>query len=158
MNTEITSVDQLKTYIGQETNTGPWLTVTQPMIDGFAQVTGDDYFIHTDPERAKQTMFGGTIAHGFLTLSLIAGYLARGGEGIHVNLAGMKNLVNYGLNRVRFIAPVPAGRRIRLHRKLLAVEADPQGRWVQTTAEARVEIEGEMRPAMLAETITRMYF
>ena len=157
-NIEVTSVEQLRSYIGQQTGIGPWLLVTQEMVNGFADVTGDQYFIHTDPERAKQTMFGGTIAHGFLTLSLIAGHLGHNATGMWVNLPGMKNLVNYGLNRVRFIAPVPVGKRIRLRRKLLAVAEDPNRRWVQTTSEATVEIEGGDRPAMIAEAIGRMYF
>ncbi|MBI1802016.1 MAG: MaoC family dehydratase [Chloroflexi bacterium] len=157
-NVEVTSLEELKGYIGQETSVGPWLLVTQEMVNQFADVTGDHYFVHTDPERAQKTMFGGTIAHGFLTLSLIAGHLSHNSAGLKVNLPGMKNLVNYGLNRVRFIAPVPVGKRIRLHRTLVAVDADPNGRWVQTTSEATVEVEGHDRPAMVAETLGRMYF
>jgi acyl dehydratase len=156
-NVEVTSVEQLKKYIGQEVSLGPWVLVTQEMVNNFADATGDHYFIHVDPERAKDTMFGGTIAHGFFTLSAL-GMFSRNATGLKVKLDGAKMGVNYGLNRVRFIAPVHVGKRIRVRRKLLSVEEDPNKRWVQLINEATVEVEGSDRPAMVAETIGRTYF
>ncbi len=156
--TEVTSVDELKKYIGQEISVGPWVEVTQEMVDKFADATGDHQFIHVDPERAKQTMFGGTIAHGYFTLSMLAGFLGHNATGLKIKLPGAKMGVNYGLNRVRFTAPVPVGKRIRVHRKLIGVEEDPNRRWLQITNEASVEVEGSDRPAMVAETIGRTYF
>lgn len=156
-NTEVTHVEELKKYIGQEVSMGPWLLITQEMVNKFADATGDFQFIHIDPDRAKQTMFGGTIAHGYFTLSMLAGYLTKDSVGLKVKLGG-KMGVNYGLNKVRFISPAPVGRRIRAHRKLIAIEEDPNKRWVQTTNEVTVEVEGSDRPVMLAETIGRTYF
>jgi acyl dehydratase len=157
-NVEVTSVEEYKKYVGQETNVGDWVLVTQQMVDKFADATGDHQFIHVDPERAKQTMFGGTIAHGYFTLSMLAGFLGQGTTGVRTKLPGAKMGVNYGLNKVRFIAPVPVGKRIRVHRKLVSIEEDPNKRWVQMTSEATVEVEGSDRPAMVAETLGRTYF
>lgn len=157
-NVEVTSVEELKKYIGQEIAVGDWVLVTQEMVDKFADATGDHQFIHVDPERAKQTPFGGTIAHGYFTLSMLAGFLGKNMTGVKVRLPGAKMGVNYGLNRVRFTAPVPVGKRIRVHRKLVGVEEDPNKRWVQITSENTVEVEGSDRPAMVAETIGRTYF
>lgn len=157
-NFEVTSVDEMKKFVGQETSVGEWVLVTQEMVDKFADATGDHQFIHVDPERAKKTMFGGTIAHGYFTLSMLAGFLGKESSGMKVKLPGAKMGVNYGLNKVRFIAPVPVGKRIRVHRKLVSIEEDPSKRWVQTTSEATVEIEGTDRPAMVAETLGRTYF
>ncbi len=157
-NKEVSSVDEYKNYIGQEVGVGDWVLVTQEMVDKFADATGDHQFIHVDPERAKKTMFGGTIAHGFFTLSMLAGFLNQGSTGVRMRLPGAKMGVNYGLNKVRFIAPVPVGKRIRVRRKLLAIEEDPNKRWVQTTTESTVEVEGSDRPAMVAEQIGRTYF
>ena len=157
-NVEVTSVEEYKKYIGQETNVGAWVLVTQEMVDKFADATGDHQYIHVDPARAKQTMFGGTIAHGFFTLSMLAGFLGQGTTGVRAKLPGAKMGVNYGLNKVRFIAPVPVGKRIRVHRKLVSIEEDPNKRWVQMTSEATVEVEGSDRPAMVAETLGRTYF
>lgn len=156
-NTEVTSVEALKKYIGQEVSLGQWLLITQEMVNKFAEATGDFQFIHVDPERAKQTMFGGTVAHGYFTLSMLAGYLSKDAIGLKVKLGG-KMGVNYGLNKVRFVAPAPVGKRIRTHRKLTAVEESPDKRWVQMTNEVTVEIEGSDKPAMIAETIGRTYF
>jgi acyl dehydratase len=157
MDQEVTSVEQLTAYIGQEISVGGWVLVTQAMVDKFADATGDHQYIHVDPERARQTMFGGTVAHGYFTLSMLAGFLREDRQGVQINLGGRMS-VNYGLNRVRFIAPVPVGKRIRNHTKLLSVETDPNGRWVQMISENSVEIEGSDRPAMVAETIGRIYF
>jgi acyl dehydratase len=150
----ITSVDQLKQYIGQETRVSDWHLVTQAEIDAFAEATGDHQWIHVDPERAKNGPFGGTIAHGYWTLSA-AGSLMRTGQGIDVRLPSRMG-INYGLNRVRFIAPVRVGKRIRARRKLLSVD-EVQPNVIQQVSEVTVEIEGETRPAMVAESISRTY-
>ena len=156
-NTEVTTVEELKKYLGQEISLGQWVLITQEMVNAFADATGDHQFIHVDPERAKKTFFGGTIAHGYFTLAMLAGHLTKDSVGLVVKLGG-KMGVNYGLNKVRFIAPVPVGKRIRVHRKLSGVEESPDKRWVQTTNEASVEIEGSDKIAMVAETIGRTYF
>jgi acyl dehydratase len=154
---EVTSIAQLKKYLGREINIGKWVTVTQQMLDRFAEATGDHYFIHVDPERAKTSLFGQTVAHGFLTLSMLAGFLVEDLDGIKLNLPPGTN-VNYGLNKVRFIAPVPTGSRIRLRSKLKEVDEDPAGTWIQIVREQTVEIEGSVRPAMVAEVVARRYF
>ena len=155
MATEVTTVPQLKEYIGKEIALGEWVQVTQERINAFADVTGDHQFIHVDPERAAKTMFGGTIAHGFLTLSLLP-MLRQNSTGVKLNLGGKVN-VNYGLNKVRFIAPVRAGKRIRVRTTLVSVdEVAPNA--IQLTYNQVIEIEGEPKPACVAETIGRMYF
>ncbi len=154
---EITSIEQLKGYIGQEIAVSPWVLVTQEMVDKFADATGDHQFIHVDPERAKQTMFGGTVAHGFFTLSMLAGFLREQESGLRLKLP-VRVSVNYGLNRVRFPAPVPVGKRIRNHTRLLAIEEDAKGGWVQITREQTVEIEGSNKPGLVAEWLGRFYF
>src|SRR4030095_2982474 len=110
--------------------------------------------LHVDPERAKSGPFGGTIAHGFWTLSA-APFIMRGGQGIQVGLPS-RMAINYGLNRVRFISPVHVGKRIRAHAKLVSVD-EVQPNVIQQISEITVEIEGETKPAMVAESITRMY-
>ncbi|MBI5880185.1 MAG: MaoC family dehydratase [Chloroflexi bacterium] len=157
-NFEVNSVEEMKKYIGQETGLGDWVLITQEMVNKFADATGDHQFIHVDPERASKTMFGGTIAHGYFTLSMLAGFLGQNVTGMKSKLPGAKMGVNYGLNKVRFIAPVPVGKRIRVHRKLMSIEEDPNKRWVQVTSESTVEVEGVDRPAMIAETLGRTYF
>jgi len=134
-------------YAGQKLGTSDWVLIDQAMIDAFAEATGDKSWFHVDPERAKREMPGGhTIAHGFLTLSLVA-YLSATIYEIRRRRRG----VNYGMNRLRFTAPVPAGSRVRLHESLKAAEAIDGG--VRLTMDCMVEIEGEPRPAMLAEMI-----
>jgi|SRR5579864_2810442 len=152
--TVITSVEQLKEYIGKETRVGDWHTVSQEEINAFADATGDHQWIHVDIERAKNGPFGGTIAHGFWTLSA-APFTLRGGQGIQVRLPSRMG-INYGLNRVRFINPVHVGKRIRGHSKLVSVEEVQPG-IIQQINEITVEIEGEQKPAMVAEQITRTY-
>jgi acyl dehydratase len=151
----VTSVDELKELIGQELSVGDWVEVTQERVNAFADVTGDHQYIHVDPERAKQTFFGGTVAHGYLTLSLLP-MLGANRHGIRVNLNG-KMAVNYGMNKVRFPAPVRVGKRIRVHTKLIAVD-EIGDRAVQTTNLQTIEIEGEEKPACVAETLGRVYF
>ena len=154
MSTVVQTVDDLKALVGQEVNVGPWYEVTQERVNAFADATGDHQFIHVDPERAALTPFGGTIAHGFFTLSLIVS-LAQGGEGIQMRLP-LRMGVNYGLNRVRFPAPVRVGKRIRLHSKLHSVE-EVAPHVLQLIYEQTVEIEGEGKPGCVAESIVRLY-
>ena len=140
--------------VGNDEGTGEWFEVTQDQINQFADVTHDHQFIHVDPEAAKATPFGTTIAHGFLTLSLLP-LLGRERAGVRIDLHP-KMGVNYGLNRVRFVAPVRVGKRIRLRTTLLGVE-EVEPKVYQLTYRHTVEIEGEERPAMVAESIGRQY-
>jgi len=149
------TVEELKQLVGQELGVGPWLEITQERVNAFADATGDHQYIHVDPERASKTFFGGTIAHGYLTLSLIP-FLGRDRDGVKIELGGRMG-VNYGLNRVRFPGPVRVGKRIRMRSKLLAVE-EIGDRAVQTTMEQTIEVEGEDRPGCVAETLGRTYF
>ncbi len=149
----ITSMEQLKEFIGQETSVGPWVEVTQERVNAFADATGDHQWIHVDPERAKNSPFGGTIAHGFLTLSMSP--VLRGGSILKMEVPS-KMGINYGLNRVRFISPVKVGSRIRLRTKLLSVEEVSPNIW-QMVNEQTVDIEGQEKPAMVAEGLTRTY-
>ena len=154
MSVAIHTVEELKALIGQETSVGPWYDVTQERVNAFADATGDHQFIHVDPQRAAQTPFGGTIAHGFFTLSLIVS-LGQGGDGVQMQLPLLMG-VNYGLNRLRFPAPVRVGKRIRLHTKLQSVEeVAPQ--ILQVVNEQTVEIEGESKPGCVAEMVARLY-
>jgi acyl dehydratase len=139
--------------IGTET-VSDWVEVTQAMIDTFADATGDHQFIHVDPERARLTPFGGTIAHGFLTLSLMPLLASKVPDAPRVE--GVKMGINYGGNRVRFLQPVRSGKRVRGRFKLLSFEEKRPGQWQQTT-EFTVEIEGEAKPAMIAEWISQIF-
>jgi acyl dehydratase len=150
----VTTVDELKQYIGKETRVGDWHVVTQQEINAFADATGDHQWIHVDLERARNGPFGGTIAHGFWTLSA-APFILRGGEGITVRLPSRMG-INYGLNRVRFISPVHIGKRIRARAKLISVD-EVQPNVIQQVSEITVEIEGESKPAMVAESVMRSY-
>ncbi|MDA8251688.1 MAG: MaoC family dehydratase [Rhodospirillales bacterium] len=148
---EIGTPADMDALVGQPLGSSAWLTVTQEMIDRFADATGDHQWIHVDRERAAREMPGGrTIAHGFLTLSLLP-QLSQSVYRIRNRSRG----INYGSNRVRFTAPVPAGSRVRLHMTLQASEAIDGGR--RLIAENTVEIEGEARPALVAETITLVF-
>jgi acyl dehydratase len=150
----VTTVEELKEYIGKEINVSPWIAITQERVNQFAEATGDFQFIHVDPERARQTFFGGTVAHGYLTLSMTYG-LGEESEGVKVDLGG-KLVVNYGLNKVRFPAPVPVGKRIR-QRVVLANVEEIGGQAVQITHQRTVEVEGGDKPACVAETLIRVY-
>src|SRR5579885_1651127 len=150
----IRSVEELKALVGRETGLGQWVTITQEQVDRFADLTGDHQYIHVDPERAARTPFGGTIAHGYLTLSLQP-LLGKDREGIKLELP-TKMAVNMGTNRVRFPGPVHVGRRIRLHTTLLSVEEGEN--YIQVVNEQTVEVEGAERPGMVAETVSRFYF
>jgi len=152
----VTSVAELKELIGQEIGVSEWLEITQERVNEFADATGDHQYIHVDPERAKTTFFGGTVAHGYLTLSLIPYLGGKRASGVKISLGGRMG-VNYGLNRVRFISPVRVGKRIRMRSKLVNVE-EIGDRAVQMTSEQTIEVEGEEKPACIAETLGRTYF
>ena len=150
--------DLMKPAEGKEKGTGEWMTITQELVTQFADVTLDHQFIHVDPERARQTPFGGPIAHGFLTLSLLT-HLAKGTNDPNVDprrFDGVVMGVNYGFDKVRFIAPVRVGKRVRAHAELSKVEL--KGNAIQTTRTFTVEIEGEAKPALVAEWITRAVY
>ena len=140
-------LQDLAAKVGQNIGTSEWILVDQPMIDAFAETTDDHQFIHVNPEMAKATPFGGTIAHGFLTLSLLSAMSASAVEKLQVTMS-----VNYGFNKVRFLTPVKSGKRIRGQFKLLELVEKRPGQW-QQTVEATVEIEGEDKPCLLAEWI-----
>jgi len=142
-------VSTLEQFVGQELGVSDWLTVDQERINEFADCTGDHQWIHVDIERAKrESPLGSTIAHGYLTLSLLAAMQMEVG----IIPAGVSQALNYGLDRVRFIAPVKAGARIRTRVVLLAVEPQDKGRFLLKFQNA-VEIEGEKKPALIAETL-----
>ena len=146
------SVDDYKAKAGSELGVSDWLTVDQAKIDAFANCTGDHQFIHVNPELAKQTPFGTTIAHGFLTLSLLP-VLAYG---VLPAIDGAKMGVNYGMNKLRFMAPVKSGKRIRARFKLIDVTERAPG-VLQSTTEVTAEIEGEDKPALIAEWVSLTY-
>jgi acyl dehydratase len=141
---------ELEGLVGSPLGTSDWLSVDQSRIDRFAAVTGDDQWIHIDPVRAAAGMFGTTVAHGFLTLSLLP-YFVRSAY----KLEGARMSVNYGLNRVRFPAPVPVGSRLRAHYKLTSLERIDGG--VQVVTEATIEREGQGKPVCVAELVSRHY-
>jgi acyl dehydratase len=140
----------LQPLVGQDIGTSDWVTVDQARIDQFAQATGDHQWIHVDPVRAAAGPFGTTVAHGFLTLSLVPLLFDSG-----FAIGDVKMGVNYGLNRVRFTAPVPAGGRVRGQFKLLAYE--PLAGGAQLTVQVTIELEGSPKPACVAETVSRRY-
>jgi acyl dehydratase len=143
--------DLLK-LVGTELGPSEWMTVDQAMIDKFAEATGDHQWIHVDVERAKREMPGGkTIAHGYLTLSLVP----RMAAGL-LEVTKRSRGINYGSNKIRFISPVPAGARIRLRQRLVNAEASKDG-GVRITSEMTMEVEGGERPAMVAETLSVVY-
>lgn len=142
---------ELATCVGQDVAVSDWLTIDQPRIDRFAEATGDHQWIHVDPGRARTGPFGTTIAHGFLTLSLLPWFLENA---LAVTEARMG--VNYGLNRVRFTAPVPVDSRLRGHLHLLGAAVLADGGW-QFTWRLTVEREGAERPVCVAESLARLY-
>jgi acyl dehydratase len=148
---EIETPLDIKQHVGRELGPSEWMTVDQPMIDQFAKATGDHQWIHVDVERAKKEMPGGkTIAHGYLTLSLVPRMAAT-----LTKVKKRSRGVNYGSNKVRFINPVPAGARIRLRQRIKNVEEIQGG--VRVTSEMTVEIEGQDKPALVAELIGQQY-
>lgn len=144
------SLEALAACLGQEVGTSEWITITQAQIDEFAEATGDRQWIHVDPVRAAAGPFGTTIAHGFLTLSLLP-QMAESA----IELGGVRMGVNYGLNKVRFPAPVPVGSRLRGHFKLTAFEPIDGG--AQITMEVTMEREGSTKPVCVAESLSRRY-
>jgi acyl dehydratase len=140
----------LQPLVGQELGASDWLTIEQSRIDEFARATGDHQWIHVDPVRAATGPFGATVAHGFLTLSLLPLFSETG-----FSIADVTMGINYGLNRVRFAAPVRVGSRVRVHFKLLAFEPLEGG--AQLTVQATFEIEGQTKPACVAESVSRRY-
>lgn len=148
---EFTSMDELRQHTGREIAAGDWLTVTQEQINLFAEATGDYQWIHLDEKRAAaESPYGTTIAHGFLTLSLIPRIMAD-----TLKLPPAKMTVNYGLNKVRFAAPVPAGKRVRPRVTLLGIEEVKGG--FQLNWKVVIEVEGSEKPACIAETLSRLY-
>jgi acyl dehydratase len=143
-------LDDLKDRVGQEIGTSEWILIDQDRIASFAHATGDFQWIHLDHERAAAGPFGRTIAHGFLTLSLLPAMFETAFE-----IADAKMGLNYGLNRVRFPAPVPSGSRVRGHFKLLGYEPIDGG--AQTVVEVTVELEGSGKPVCVAESVSRRY-
>jgi len=151
MTTTVNGIEELKGIVGQTIGPSDWREVTQKLIDQFAEVSGDDQWIHVDTERAKtESPFGTTVAHGNLTLSMIDGF--RSGL---MESSGFKMGVNYGWNKVRFPAPVPAGSRIRASIETLSVD-ELGGGWYQIAQKWTVEVEGNEKPACVAESVGRL--
>lgn len=148
--TLVERLSDLPARVGQELGLSEWITIDQSRIDGFAQATGDLQWIHTDPVRAAQGPFGATIAHGYLTLSLVPALAASA-----FKVADVRMGVNYGLNRVRFITPVRVGSQVRGRFVLLACEPIEGG--CQITMEATLELGGSTRPACVAQTVSRLF-
>lgn len=153
----ISSLEELEGLQGQEVAVSDWIEITQQQVNLFAEATGDHQWIHVDVERARrESPFGAPVAHGFLTLSLLPMFMHNA-----IHMEGVKMGVNYGLNRVRFTAPVPVGSRLRARVKLLNVERlDPTPNGLvgaQSTWEVTVEREGSDRPVCVAESISRRY-
>lgn len=144
-------LSELPALVGQEVAVSDWITITQEQVNLFAEATGDHQWIHVDVERAKAGPFGGPIAHGFLTLSLLPRFFQTSMEVRNVGMG-----VNYGLNKVRFMAPVPVGSRLRAHMKLLACDPIEKGgfqmNWLVT-----IEREGSDKPVCVAESLSRRY-
>lgn len=148
----ITAAEEIRARVGSEIGVSDWILVDQARIDAFAEATEDRQFIHVDPVAAAATPFGGTVAHGFLSLSL----LSRMSANVMMAPEGTKMGVNYGLDRVRFIQPVRAGARVRGQFTLLSFEEKRLGQW-QFANRIRVEIEGEERPALEADWICQVF-
>lgn len=147
----VATLDEIRSKVGQEVGVSGWLTVSQDRIDAFADATEDRQFIHVDPQAAAQTPFGGTIAHGFLSLSLLSRMAAEA----MLLPKGLRIAVNYGLDKVRFIAPVPSGSRVRGRFVLAGMDEKAPGQLLLRHS-VTVEIEGEDRPALVAEWLGLM--
>jgi len=148
----VATLDEIRARVGSEVGVSSWLTMDQERIEAFANATDDHQFIHVDPEAAAKTPFGGTIAHGFLTLSLLSRMAA---EGMLVP-EDVKMAVNYGFDRVRFLAPVKSGRRVRGRFTLDSIEEKAPGQWLLRHI-VTVEIEGEDKPALTAVWLGLMF-
>lgn len=149
--TETIKAEDLPGLVGKELEPSPWLEITQERVNQFADATNDHQFIHVDPERAAETPFGGPIAHGFLSLSLLS-YLNAQSAIVPENLVMG---INYGSDKVRYLAPVRVGKRIRSHQRVLEVSEKKPGQWLIKNA-VTVEIEGEETPALIAEILSMM--
>ncbi len=145
-------LERLQAQVGQEVGVSNWWEITQERVDAFAEATDDHQFIHVNPELAAQTPFGGTVAHGFLTLSMSVPMSTEVALDVGSPMMG----VNYGMDKVRFPAPVPVGSRIRLRIRLDEVTEVPGG--IQLKQTMTTEVEGEEKPAMVAERISRLYY
>ena len=150
MTTTLTGPDEVKAAVGQELGVSDWYEVTQETINRFAEVTGDHQWIHTDPEKAAQTPFGGTIAHGLFTLSLGPKFSYE-----VMDVQGFAFGVNYGYGKVRFPAPVPVGKRLRMRAALTNVDDVPGG--IQITVTQTFEVEGGEKPVCVAESLARLF-
>ena len=148
----VIKVEELSEYVGKQTGVSEWLTVDQDRINVFADVTEDHQFIHVNPEAAKMTPFGTTVAHGFLTLSL----LSKMAENSVLILDGVKMGLNYGFDKVRFMSPVKSGKRVRGHFTLMSADQKIPGQW-QFKYAVKVEIEGEEKPALAAEWLSMQF-
>jgi acyl dehydratase len=146
-----TSADELAAAVGQELGVSDWFEVDQKRIDLFAEATGDHQWIHVDPARAQDGPFGTTIAHGYLTLSLLPHFVPQ-----IMSVEGVRMGVNYGVNKVRFPAPVPVGSRLRARAELVDVTEVSEG--VQIVVKVTVEREGGDKPVCVAESVSRYYF
>ncbi len=144
------SIDELKGAVGTHLGYSEWWEITQDRVNAFADATDDHQFIHVDPERAARTPFGGPVAHGFLTLSMAVPLVAQ-----IIKVEGIEMAVNYGVNKVRFPAPVPVGSRLRAGASLVSVEDVPGG--VQSVVDVTFEIEGGAKPVCVAQTVSRYY-
>ena len=146
----INGIDELKALVGEELGTSDWLEITQDRVNTFADATGDHQWIHVDPELAAAGPFGKTIAHGYLTLSLLPVLVAP-----ITHVSGVRMGVNYGTNKVRFPAPLPVDSRVRARVELLSVD-DVEGGY-QVTAKVTIEREGGDKPVCVAESVSRIY-
>ena len=145
----IASLDEIRARVGQTIGVSDWIMVDQDRIDAFADATEDRQFIHVDPTAAAQTPFGGTIAHGFLTLSL----LSRMGAEAMLLPDSLKMAVNYGFDRVRFLAPVPAGSVLTVRVELKGVESKGEGRWLVRLANSAYTVAEPQRPVLVADSL-----
>jgi len=148
---EIIKASDLPSLIGQELEPSSWLEITQERVNRFADATNDHQFIHVDPEKASQTPFGGPIAHGFLTLSVLPFLTGEKSKKIDGLVMG----INYGSDKVRFLQPVPVGSRIRAHQKILEVVEKRPDQWL-TKTRVTIEIEDEQKPALITEYLAMM--
>ncbi|MHB8907696.1 MAG: MaoC family dehydratase [Syntrophales bacterium] len=147
------SQEEFKEMVGRENGISDWILIDQDRINRFADATGDHQWIHVDIEKARKGPFGGTIGHGFLTLSLLPAF----GESATSAPVGVKMAVNYGLNKVRFLTPVPVGSRVHSRMVLTNIEEKDPGRLLVTTTHT-VEIEGQEKPACIAESLAMLFF
>jgi acyl dehydratase len=146
---QVVKKEDLQSWIGKETEPSDWLEVSQERINQFADCTLDHQFIHIDPDKAKETPFGGTIAHGFLSLSLLSHF----SEQYSFVIDGFQMGINYGFDKIRFLAPVKAGKRVRAKARIMEIDETKPGQF-RMKSEVTVEIEGESKPALIAEWLT----